>query len=71
MGTQTRKALIEPTASWAAVHAALVGAQKSNHNAPAYSRWVNRPLGRVFAATAYRLGITPNQPLLLMGFGVA
>jgi phosphatidylglycerophosphate synthase len=42
------------------VHAALIQAQKSNRNAPAYSRWVNRPLGRVLAATAYRLGLTPN-----------
>lgn len=53
--------LIERAAPWDEVHGALTGAQKSNRNAPAYSRWVNRPLGRVFAATAYRWGITPNQ----------
>lgn len=36
-------------------------AQKTNRGAPAYSRWVNRPLGRVLAAGAYRMGMTPNQ----------
>jgi phosphatidylglycerophosphate synthase len=39
----------------------LGGAQKSSHGAPAYSRWVNRRLGRVLAAAAYRLGLSPNQ----------
>jgi phosphatidylglycerophosphate synthase len=39
---------------------ALIRAQKSSRNAPAYSRWVNRPLGRVFAAIAYKVGLTPN-----------
>lgn len=39
----------------------LLSSQKSNRGAPAYSRWVNRPLGRVLAAGAYRLGWTPNQ----------
>ena len=35
--------------------------QKSHVGAPGWSRWVNRPLGRVFAATAFRVGATPNQ----------
>lgn len=35
--------------------------QKSNVNAAAYSRWVNRPAGRVLAALAYRSGLSPNQ----------
>lgn len=39
----------------------LRSAQKSSKGAPLYSRFVNRPLGRVFAATAYRMGWTPNQ----------
>lgn len=39
----------------------LRGAQKSGRGAPGYSRWVNRPIGRVLAASAYRLGMTPNQ----------
>ncbi|WP_298459558.1 CDP-alcohol phosphatidyltransferase family protein [uncultured Cellulomonas sp.] len=41
--------------------ARLARAQKSNRGAPAYSRWVNRPAGRLLAAVAYRLGRTPNQ----------
>jgi phosphatidylglycerophosphate synthase len=36
-------------------------AQKSNRGAPAYSRWVNRPLGRVTAAVAYSLRLRPNH----------
>ena len=38
----------------------LAGFQKSNRGAPAYSRFVNRPVGRVFAALAYRYGLSPN-----------
>jgi len=40
--------------------ARLARAQKSNRGAPAYSRWVNRPAGRLLAAVAFRLGLTPN-----------
>ena len=36
-------------------------AQKSRRGAPAYSLYVNRPLGRVLAAVAFRAGLTPNQ----------
>lgn len=39
----------------------LRGAQKSSKGAPAYSLLVNRPLGRVFAALAHQVGMTPNQ----------
>jgi phosphatidylglycerophosphate synthase len=39
----------------------LASAQKSSLGAPAYSRWVNRPVGRVLAAISYRAGLTPNQ----------
>ena len=49
----------QPT--WNQLRHDLAKAQKSNRNAPAYSRWVNRPLGRVFAAAAFKLGLTPNQ----------
>ena len=49
----------QPT--WRQLRRDLATAQKSNRNAPAYSRWVNRPLGRIFAATAFKLGLTPNQ----------
>ncbi|MFC7623330.1 CDP-alcohol phosphatidyltransferase family protein [Microlunatus sp. GCM10028923] len=39
----------------------LSSAQKSGKGAPPYSLFVNRPVGRVFAASAYQLGLTPNQ----------
>jgi len=42
--------------------ARLGSAQKgAARSAPAYSRFVNRRLGRVCAAVAYRLRLTPNQ----------
>lgn len=43
----------------------LRGAQKSAKGVSLYSRYVNRPAGRVFAAAAYRLGMTPNQVTLV------
>lgn len=43
------------------VVARLAAAQKSNRGAAGYSRWVNRPLGRQFAAIAYLAGLRPNQ----------
>ena len=45
----------------------LVAAQKSSRGAPAYSRFVNRPLGRVLAAAAYALRLSPTQVTLLSG----
>lgn len=39
----------------------LRGSQKSSKGAPLYSLFVNRPLGRVLAAVAYRLDLRPNQ----------
>jgi phosphatidylglycerophosphate synthase len=39
----------------------LAGSQKSMRNAPGWSRWVNRPLGRRLAALSYLRGLTPNQ----------
>jgi phosphatidylglycerophosphate synthase len=41
--------------------ARLASAQKSNKGAPAYSRFVNRKLGRILAAVSYVAGLTPNQ----------
>lgn len=38
----------------------LAVAQKSGKGAPAYSRFVNRKLGRLFAAAGFHLGLTPN-----------
>ncbi|MBI5161938.1 MAG: CDP-alcohol phosphatidyltransferase family protein [Micrococcales bacterium] len=39
----------------------LSAAQKPGRGAPPYSRWVNRPLGRVIAATAYLVDLKPNH----------
>jgi hypothetical protein len=41
--------------------------QKPARGAPAYSRYVNRPLGRVIAAAAYRRGLTPNGVTAISG----
>lgn len=38
----------------------LKSRQKSGKGAPAYSRFVNRRLGRYLAAAAYQAGLTPN-----------
>ncbi len=38
----------------------LTAAQKTSVGAPAYSRFVNRPLGQRCAAAAFVLGLTPN-----------
>lgn len=44
----------------------LGAAQKGRaRGAPAYSVYVNRPVGRVLAAFAYRLGLSPNQVTLV------
>jgi phosphatidylglycerophosphate synthase len=46
----------------AAAYAQLGAAQKGRgRGAPAYSLYVNRPVGRVIAAGAYAVGLTPNQ----------
>ncbi|ALC26808.1 MULTISPECIES: CDP-alcohol phosphatidyltransferase family protein [Streptomyces] len=45
----------------------LRGAQKSAKGVSLYSRYVNRPAGRVLAAGAYRAGLTPNQVTLISG----
>ncbi|SDR75611.1 CDP-alcohol phosphatidyltransferase [Friedmanniella luteola] len=42
-------------------YAQLRAAQKTSKGAPAYSLYVNRPLGRVLAAAAFQVGLTPNQ----------
>ncbi|MGW3293662.1 CDP-alcohol phosphatidyltransferase family protein [Streptomyces xiamenensis] len=40
-------------------------AQKTSKGVSLYSRHINRPLGRVLAAAAFRAGLTPNQVTLL------
>jgi len=47
--------------TYSASLAELAGRQKSAKGAPAYSRYVNRPLGRRLAALAHVAGRTPNQ----------
>lgn len=53
----------------------LRGAQKTAKGVSLYSRYLNRPAGRVLAAAAYRLGLTPNQVTLVSaafsGAGIA
>ena len=41
--------------------AQLRSAQKSARGGPPYSIFVNRPIGRVLAALAFRAGLTPDQ----------
>ncbi|XVQ12540.1 CDP-alcohol phosphatidyltransferase family protein [Spirillospora sp. CA-255316] len=41
--------------------ARLASAQKTAKGAPAYSRFVNRKLGRLLAAVSYVAGLTPNM----------
>lgn len=43
----------------------LRGAQKPAKGVSLYSRHVNRPAGRLVAAAAYRIGLTPNQVTLV------
>jgi phosphatidylglycerophosphate synthase len=53
----------------------LAGAQKGSAGAPAYSRFVNRRLGRGLAALAFHAGLTPNAvtgiSALFTGTGIA
>src|SRR5918993_5056224 len=50
-----------PRGTYRAAIERLAHAQKGSRNAPAYSRWVNRPLGRRLAALAYVAGLTPDR----------
>ena len=43
----------------------LATAQKSAKGVSLYSRYINRPFGRVLAAIAYRAGLSPNQVTLV------
>ncbi|MBC7764054.1 MAG: CDP-alcohol phosphatidyltransferase family protein [Candidatus Saccharibacteria bacterium] len=45
----------------------LSSAQKSKRGVSLYSRFVNRPIGRVLAAFCYRLGMSPNQVTVASG----
>jgi phosphatidylglycerophosphate synthase len=50
-----------PRAGFRAALTQLKGAQKSARGGPPYSIFVNRPIGRVLAAAAFQVGLTPNQ----------
>jgi phosphatidylglycerophosphate synthase len=56
---------VAPRESVGATVRRLAAAQKSSKGAPAYSRFVNRPAGRVLAALAYRAGLTPDTVTVL------
>lgn len=43
------------------IYGRLARAQKDNTGVALYSRWINRPLGRLLAVLAFRVGMTPNQ----------
>lgn len=45
----------------------LSRAQKSRRGVSLYSRWVNRPIGRLFAALAFSAGLSPNAVSLISG----
>lgn len=45
----------------------LKAAQKPSSGVPAYTLWVNRPAGRVLAAAAQSIGMTPNQVTVASG----
>jgi hypothetical protein len=53
----------------------LRAAQKSAKGVSYYSRWVNRPLGRILAAAGHTVGLTPNAvtgiSALVTGCGIA
>lgn len=51
---------LPPRGSLRATVRRLAAAQKGATGAPAYSRFVNRRLGRLLAAVAFHLGLTPN-----------
>lgn len=62
-GTGTRPA--GGPATFGAALRQLRSAQKAAKGVSLYSRYVNRPVGRVLAAAAYRAGLSPNQVTVL------
>lgn len=57
----SRAPLASSAANYLEVVRALAAVQKPIKGAPAYSRFINRRLGRLIAAQAFRLGMTPNS----------
>lgn len=58
---------VEGPSAYRAALQRLSSHQKTSKGAPAYSRFLNRRLGRHLAALAYALGLTPNQVTALSG----
>ncbi|MFC6878206.1 MULTISPECIES: CDP-alcohol phosphatidyltransferase family protein [Actinomadura] len=58
---QTHARAERPPQGFGEALARLASKQKTAKGAPAYSRFVNRKLGRVLAAASYVAGLTPNQ----------
>lgn len=54
-------------AGFVSAYEQLRAAQKTGVGAPAYSLYVNRPLGRIFAAAGFQVGMTPNQVTAVSG----
>jgi len=54
-----------PRLGYRAALTALRSRQKTSKGAPAYSRFVNRPLGRRLAALAHVAGLSPDQVTVL------
>lgn len=50
-----------------ALLASMASAQKKRHGASLYLLWVNRPLGRLLAAIAYKRNLTPSAVTLAGG----
>ena len=59
---------VTPASRYGDVVAALSAAQKTSQGAPAYSRFVNRKLGRLIAAQAFRMKMTPNMITAISAF---
>jgi phosphatidylserine synthase len=59
---------VTPASPYRDVVTALSSAQKTSKGAPAYSRFVNRKLGRLIAAQAFRMRLTPNLITAISAF---
>ncbi len=58
---------VDEPASFREALTALGASQKTSKGAPAYSRYINRRLGRVLAASAYTHNWSPNQVTVVSG----
>lgn len=64
-GTASGAAAEAARMTWGEALRQLGGAQKTAKGVSLYSRFVNRPVGRVLAAGSYAAGLTPNQVTLV------